>query len=141
VSAALGEPPAVDRTDPEVVEAQLSIAVSWWDSGAREPALELLELVVRANPEQAEGLATLAEYRFEVGRVDDGEALARRSLAADPTNAAALFVLGLVHDARGDTAGAAGWFDRLRALPIEPEDRDWMALSLAEKDLTDRYPL
>ena len=141
VSAALGEPPTVDRTDPEVVEAQLSIAVSWWDTGVREPAVELLELVVEANPEAAEGLATLAEYRFEEGRVDDAGALARRGLAADPANAAALFVLGLVHHARGDTTGAAGWFDRLRALPPDPEDVEWMSLSLAEKDLADRYPL
>jgi hypothetical protein len=50
-------------------------------------------------------------------------------------------VRGLVHHARGDTAGATGWFDRLRALPPDPEDLEWMALSLAEKGLTGRYPL
>ena len=141
VSAALGEPPEVDRGDPEVIDAQIDLAVSWWDSGNREPALEILELVVAANPESVDGLAALAEYRFEMGRLDDGEALARRVYAIDPSNAAAHFVLGLVDDTRGDTAGADGWFDRLRALPPAAEDVEWMATSLAEKGLTKRYPL
>jgi hypothetical protein len=87
-----------------------------------------------------EGLATLAEYRFESGRLDDGAALARRALAVDPDAPAALFVLGLVCEARADGGGAAGWFDRLRTLPVEAEDRDWMLESLVNHGMVARHP-
>lgn len=140
VCAALGESAAVDRTDPEVVEDQLDMAVIWWDNGARPAALEVLELLVDANPYSVEGLAVLAEFRFESGRLDDGEVLARRALAVDPDASAALFVLGLVLEARGDGAGAADWFARLRALPVDAEDRDWMMESLVDHGMAGRHP-
>ncbi|MFC6021238.1 tetratricopeptide repeat protein [Plantactinospora solaniradicis] len=140
VCAAMGEPATVDRTDPEVIEDQLDMAVCWWDNGARAAALEVLELLVDANPYSVEGLATLAEYRFESGRLDDAQVLAERALAVDPDAPAALFVLGLVCEARGDGAGAADWFERLRALPVDAEDRDWMMESLVNHGMAGRHP-
>jgi protein O-GlcNAc transferase len=88
VCAAMGEPATVDRTDPEVVESQLDMAITWWANGARTAALEMLELLVEANPNSVDGVATLARYRFESGRPDDAEALARRAVAVDPQAAA-----------------------------------------------------
>lgn len=140
VCAAMGEPATVDRTDPEVVEDQLDMAVLWWDNGARAAALEVLELLVDANPCSVEGLATLAEYRFESGRLDDAETLAGRALAVEPEAQAALFVLGLVCEARGDGTGAADWFGRLRALPVDADDRDWMMESLVNHGMAGRHP-
>jgi tetratricopeptide (TPR) repeat protein len=140
ICMAMDEPATVDRTDPEVVENLLDMAVMWWNAGARPAALEALELLVDANPRSVEGLATLAEYRFESGRLDDGATLARRALAVDPDAPAALFVLGLVCEARADGDGAAGWFDRLRALPVEAEDRDWMLESLVNHGMVARHP-
>jgi tetratricopeptide (TPR) repeat protein len=140
VCAAMGEPATVDRTDPEVVEGQLDLAITWWQNGARAAALELLELLVEGNPNSVDGLATLAEYRFESGRLDDAEALARRAVAVDPQAAAALFVLGLVCEGREDGAGAAAWFDRLRAVPVDAGDRDWMMESLINHGMAPRHP-
>jgi tetratricopeptide (TPR) repeat protein len=140
VCLAMGRSATVDRADPEVVEGQLDLAVTWWDNGARAAAVELLELLVEANPEAVDGLATLAEFRFESGRPDDAEALARRAVAVDPQAAAALFVLGLVGEGRGDGAGAAQWFDRLRAVPVDAQDRQWMLESLTSHGLAGRHP-
>ncbi|MEV0154678.1 tetratricopeptide repeat protein [Micromonospora sp. NPDC050686] len=140
VRAAMGRLATVDRTDPDVVERQLDMAVAWWDNGARAAALEMLELLVEANPNSVDGLAALAEYRFESGQLDDAEALARRALSVDPLAPAALFVLGLVCEGRDDSAGAVAWFDRLRALPVDAEDRDWMMESLINQGMAPRYP-
>lgn len=100
----------------------------------------MLELLVDANPYSVEGLTTLAEYRFESGRFDDAEILAERALAVDPDAPAALFVLGLVCEARGDGAGAADWFERLRALAVDAEDRDWMMEALINHRMAGRHP-
>jgi hypothetical protein len=79
---------------------------------------------VKLNPAAAEPRLDRAVLNYKIGRQAAGEAELKALVATAPDNAAALFVLGLMKETRGDKAG--GRRDRSRALQLDPGVPDWL---------------
>ncbi|MGE0723465.1 MAG: tetratricopeptide repeat protein [Alphaproteobacteria bacterium] len=94
-------------------------------------AIEVLGAATRLAPREAPVLATYAAALVRAERLAEGEAMARRALALDPSQVEAWVNLGTARRLQGDNAGAlAATEDALRRAPHLPEAHVNRALAL-----------
>jgi len=106
---------------------QLSEAAGLAQQGKFAEALKDYDAVLATDPRNVEALsekglllASLAGPAESEQFLSDGETSVRKALAVEPTNARALFYLGLILRLEGDTKGAVQAFDA--ALANHPTD-------------------
>jgi predicted TPR repeat methyltransferase len=90
------------------------------EAGGVEAALELFEAVVRADPDEPQGHASMGLALHWLGRIDDAQAAYRRALDIDPRQPLALKHLGVLYQERDQLDAAAECFEKL--LQAYPED-------------------
>jgi len=95
------------RNDMLTATAELEALKGNW-----EAALRLRQDFLRANPTDLFVHASLAECLRELGRLDEAEVSARRTIELIPGAASAYVELARILEARGDRAGAIGALDR-----------------------------
>ena len=110
----------------------------------RVVSLAMAEFLADAEPERAlewrddhpGALLKLSEQRLIEGRLDEAEALARRSLAADPLDGRGYRVLGNVAGLRGDSKQQQAMMDlAARHAPRDVPARAWAAqIALANEN-------
>lgn len=102
---------AFDRViafDPGRSSAHISIAKLERMAGRAEAARQHAEIATRQDPGGA--YEFLAELELGLGRFDEAEAAAQKSLAADPSRPMSHFALGLAAVRRGDLTNAESRF-------------------------------
>jgi tetratricopeptide (TPR) repeat protein len=105
-------------------------------AGRNVEALGHFEAAVRWDPSFPGALYGAGLAAFRLGRWDEAETRFRRALEAEPDGAAPYW-LGRVAAARGDAAGAAGWYRRAVTRPGIPPEA-WLGLARALLVLGDR---
>lgn len=102
---------AFDRVigfDPGRSSAHISIAKLERMAGRAEAARQHAEIATKQDPGGA--YEFLAELELGLGRFDEAEAAARKSVAADPSRPMSHYALGLAAARRSDFAGAEAHF-------------------------------
>jgi tetratricopeptide (TPR) repeat protein len=127
------------RRSPEKGRPHASLAEALIARGRTAEAIpELLQAIRAGGPTLFEAgvHGDLAIALYEARQLDEAQAEAQRSIAADPTRGAAYNTLGLVLEARGDAAGAASFFRRTTELsPVDPVG--WLNLARTLERLGD----
>ncbi len=102
------------------VTAQVNQAIGLIELDQYARATEILEQVMRANPENMRGAFQQARVFIKRGQLDEAEANIRRVLAAFPRDRLSLQQLGELRKIRRDYAGARECYEKI--LAIDPED-------------------
>jgi Flp pilus assembly protein TadD len=94
----------------------LALALAFPANAADQPPSPVVATAADqpSSPDYRKGLEAV-----HAGRLDEGEAIAKRMVDAAPQGAAGRKLLGLVKARKGDLAGAVAEFDK--ALAIEPQ--------------------
>lgn len=100
--------------------AQVNQAIGLIELDQYNRAAELLEQVVRANPENMRATFQQARVFTRRGQLDEAEANIRRVLAAYPRDRISLQQLGELCKIRHDYSGARECYEKI--LAIDPED-------------------
>jgi tetratricopeptide (TPR) repeat protein len=127
------------RQSPEKGRPHASLAEALIARGRTAEAIpELLQAIRAGGPTlfDAGVHGDLAIALFKAQRLDDAQAEAERSIAAEPTRGAPYNTLGLVLEAKGDLVAALSYFRRTTELsPVEPVG--WLNLARALERLGD----
>jgi Flp pilus assembly protein TadD len=107
------------RPERDLVE-MIFRAQQLYDNGRPAAAVPLLQAVMGVAPDYPGLRHDLAAALFESGREDEGVAVLREAVEAEPTNALLLERLGRMLAATEDLEGAATAFER--AVDLAPED-------------------
>lgn len=102
------------------VTAQVNQAIGLIELDQYTRAAEILEQVMRANPENMRGAFQQARVFIKRGQLDEAEANIRRVLAAFPRDRLSLQQLGELRKIRRDYTGARECYEKI--LAIDPED-------------------
>jgi len=135
---AIGQFEQLKSRQPDNLEVLLGLAGAYQGSGridGLERAGELVEAVLQRDPENPDALTEKAKVMIASGQASEGEALLRRALANDPSNAPANFQLYQCLQAQPDREAEAeaqrAVFDRIKA------DRIRMAI-IVTRDMSKR---
>jgi len=98
------------RLDPDCKDLELARGMALAGLGDEAGAFAAAERAVQQQPEQVEANLFFGTRLASVGQWGAAEKHLEKALTADPGNAAALYNLGLVHDARGELPQAIDYY-------------------------------
>jgi tetratricopeptide (TPR) repeat protein len=120
---AIANATAALKLKPDLLPARLFLGASYFELSEFPMAIEALELVIAANPQERNGRLMLAEALLEAGRpaaaVDHFKAAAEML----PANPRVWYGLGRAQEALGRNPAAQEAWERLMALPASLESR------------------
>ena len=98
------------EVDPMKPEPQLALARIYAVEG--QPALALQHAEIGSQRDPAQGFAIQAALMMDAARLDQAEALAKRSLEADPPRYMSEYLLGVIAQQRAKCSDAIPHFER-----------------------------
>lgn len=117
--AAIAELERVLEDDPDNEYAYFFLGAAHFEKGNFEKAMKAYVLALDRAPGYLGAMVSLGHTLRMLGRYDQALRIGREVLARSPEDADALYLLGLVHFARGEESAAAGYLRRF--LDTRPE--------------------
>jgi tetratricopeptide (TPR) repeat protein len=109
--------------NPDAVELLMDRAQRFRDRGNWRQAVVDFERVLELQPELAPAQYATAQAYFQLGRIEEGNALLTARLAAFPDDTVALMLLCVEALANDDQPATDAWLARLREIPaFAPQD-------------------
>ena len=90
------------RIAPDLREAQEGLAAVCISIGRFKEGIAHLREILRADSRQPAVLAALADALFEIGELDEAQAVAKNSMALDPSTSGPYSTLADIHSVRGE---------------------------------------
>ena len=112
--------------EPRHGPVPFNLGLSLLDAGQAVDAIEALRVAVRLSPLDSAFHSGLARALRQAGRLEEAEAELRIALQLAPANAEAHQLLGLILQARGDTAAALEHLTRVRRRSASVVSDPWL---------------
>ena len=93
------------------LKKQMKQAKECMDSGRYDEALEVMNQVLKSNPDAARAYSIIGNIYYKMGRVNDAADHYEKALRIDPKLAPALMMMGNVYSELGDNTKAIDYFD------------------------------
>ncbi|OHB74080.1 MAG: hypothetical protein A2Z25_11005 [Planctomycetes bacterium RBG_16_55_9] len=123
IDSAIREIQTAAKLDPNSVEPALELGELFCRAGRNKEALELAEKLRAANKgDEARLLLICGWARRQMGELDTAEKLLLEALTLNPTSIRALFELGKIHQARGQTEKAMESYRKALMLVFDEPD-------------------
>ena len=106
------------QRDNAEIDAQMSFGIETMNNGALKLSLEAFDVIVRRDPEYAEGWNKRATVHYLMGNFDASVHDISKTLALEPRHFGALSGMGLIYSAIGKEEAAIKVWER--ALTINP---------------------
>lgn len=116
---AIDELERVIEGDPDNQYAYYFLGCAHFEKGNFDKAMKAYVLALDRAPEYLGAMVHLGHTLRMLGRYDQALRMGREVLARDANDPDALYLMGLVHYARGDESAAAGYLRRF--LDTQPE--------------------
>lgn len=117
--AAIEELERVIEDDPDNPYAYFFLGAAHFEKGNFEKAMKAYVLALERAPDYLGAMVNLGHTLRMLGRYDQALRMGRQVLARSPNDPDALYLMGLVHFARGEEAAARDYFQRF--LDTRPE--------------------
>ncbi len=112
LDAAIIELERVIEDDPDNPYGYYFLGAAHFEKGNFEKAMKAYVLALDRAPDYLGAMVSLGHTLRMLGRYDQALRMGREVLARDADDADALYLMGLVHYARGDEAAAASYLTR-----------------------------
>lgn len=122
------------KKDPTAVVLKRELAVVYLLANDKEKALEVIDAILKATPDDADSLLLLVRIRLTERKAKEAEALLQRVIASDPTREEAYYRLGMLQSSLGKMGNALDTYLKLlKEYPYSYAGHYYAALLYKEK--------